>query len=227
MIEREMHPVLRIITGIFRTAELGLSLVVHGFFFILIFMVLIAAISSDKPTVEKESALFLALRAEGLRAGGALPEAHSVGLKVRRSYHDREGQPLDLSTRGVPLGTLVFVKITVENTGHSVTNLAIVDHLPGGFEIENPRLGREDPASEALVSKPFDAEYIDMRDERIAAFGELSVGKTVEFAYAVRAVSAGVFRAAPATAEAMYRPAQRGRTGVKTVRIQEPWDPAP
>ncbi len=85
MIEREMHPVLRIITGIFRTAELGLSLVVHGFFFILIFMVLIAAISSDKPTVEKESALFLAPSGSIVEQKSSDPASDIVGKLLGRS----------------------------------------------------------------------------------------------------------------------------------------------
>ncbi len=82
-----------------------------------------------------------------------------------------------------------------------------------GWEIENPRLGRGHLPDWARSDKVWTLDYLDMRDDRLNAFGMVPRGETRTVTYAVRAVTAGTFAVPAARAEAMYDPEVWGRTG--------------
>ena len=152
---------------------------------------------------------------DDLRMGGS-------GLKLDRSWLTSAGEPLDLSKH--TLGDRIFVRVDITNTGRStVSNVAVVDALPAGWEIENPRLGEGARPDWAQSMRTWNVEHMNVRDDRVEAFGRIRGGRTVTLLYAVRAVTSGTFHAPDVQAEAMYDPEVWARQPGREVTIQGPW----
>ncbi|GAA4407646.1 alpha-2-macroglobulin family protein [Nibrella viscosa] len=151
-------------------------------------------------------------QSEGVPASGKIPEQDN-GLRVRRTYLSRNGQPLS----SVRQNDLVVVKITLSSTtGLPVDNVVITDLLPAGFEIENPRL--TEPRDMPWIEKPTKPEHFDVRDDRINFYTDAG-GSEQAFYYLVRAVSKGSFVVGPVSADAMYNPELRSYNGAGTVKV--------
>ena len=99
----------------------------------------------------------------------------------------------------------------------------IVDLLPAGFEIENPRIGdgrsTEDVAQQLGLTA---VDHVEMRDDRFVAAIDLN-GSYREFAvaYLVRAVTPGTFTLPAAFVEDMYMPQHHARTAMGQITIHE------
>ena len=97
---------------------------------------------------------------------------------------------------------LVVVAVTISTTDNSnIENVAITDILPAGFEIENPRT-KEIPGMD-WIKDGSSPTALDVRDDRIHLFVDLGTNKQ-SYYYAVRAVSPGLYRMGPVSADAMY-----------------------
>jgi uncharacterized protein YfaS (alpha-2-macroglobulin family) len=167
--------------------------------------------------------LFLVVSSEGVREK---PEVRygGNGLSVKRTYRTLDGAAVDPRSRETPLAGLLFVEIDVRNTsGERIQNVALVDRIPAGWEIENPRLGRGGPASWVSPDDLWKADFLDVRDDKLAVFGSLDRGETRKVVYAVRAVTAGQFTLPPVEAEAMYDPRLWAREAGGTVKVTSPW----
>jgi uncharacterized repeat protein (TIGR01451 family) len=153
---------------------------------------------SDAPA---EKGTYLYVKATGYTK---MPPPSRSPLSIQRTFYKRDGSSMDAS--GIKQGDTVFVELTVQNTGEStVKNIAIVDRVPAGFEIENPRLGKSEDLQ--WMKDAFKAEYQDLRDDRLQVFGDLAAGSTQYIYYSARAVTKGQFTAPAAFVEAMYDPA--------------------
>jgi uncharacterized protein YfaS (alpha-2-macroglobulin family) len=96
-------------------------------------------------------------------------------------------------------------------------NLVVVDMLPAGFEIENPRLTRNLPQLEA--GSGVGPSYTDIRDDRIVlAFDRIMQG-THHYHYVVRAVTPGTFQYPAAAAECMYDAQIHGASAPATITV--------
>ena len=167
--------------------------------------------------------MWLVTSSEGVRAGAEY-KVGGQGLAVRRVYRDLAGDEIDLEQGELKLGDLVFVEVTIENTsGTTIQNIALVDRLPAGFEIENPRLGRSTPASWIDAAELWPTDFMNMRDDRITAFGALAPRTARKVVYTVRAVTSGKFALPPVEAEAMYDPAVWARAKGGTAVIGGLW----
>jgi uncharacterized protein YfaS (alpha-2-macroglobulin family) len=168
--------------------------------------------------------LYLLVSSEGVRQK---PEVQygGKGLILSRTWRTLDGTEVDPRTEETPLAGLLFVELTVTNqTGEDVQNVALVDRIPAGFEIENPRLGRGTTPEWAGDSEElWKADYMDVRDHELAVFGKIPARGSRKVIYAVRAVTAGTFTLPPAEAEAMYDPATWAREQGGTVKIGGPW----
>ncbi len=129
----------------------------------------------------------------------------SQGLKVERTYRDATGKELNLTN--VPQGSLAVITLTLSATKDNVRNIMLVDVLPSGFEIDNPRLSSRGQL-EFDPSISLSPQYQDIRDDRILIFCDAIEG-TQTFSYSVRAVTPGRFTIPNASAEALYDPAVR------------------
>jgi uncharacterized protein YfaS (alpha-2-macroglobulin family) len=178
-----------------------------------------------------EGKLWLILVSEGVRETDGAPYG-GEGLKLERRWLDAAGNEIGgaaaggaSALSGVKLGDLVYVELTLHNTsGERMSNIALVDRIPAGWEIENPRLGRSDATPEWVdEERLWAADHLDLRDDRLEVFGELQKAEIRQVVYAVRAVTAGRFQLPTADAEAMYDPRSWARVHGGTVEVKGPW----
>jgi len=67
------------------------------------------------------------------------------------------------------------------------------------------------------------ADFMNVRDDRLEVFGALDPGERKKVVYGVRAVTSGVFTLPPVEAEAMYDPNIWAREPGGKVEIQGNW----
>ncbi|MEL6347359.1 MAG: MG2 domain-containing protein [Myxococcota bacterium] len=165
--------------------------------------------------------LFLHVTTDGVRARESLPTGGS-GLALTRTYLNGAGQAMDPGEHA--LGDLIYARVTIKNTTRSrIQNIAMVDRIPAGWEIENPRLGRGELPDWADNISMWDKEHMNLRDDRLEVFGALEAGAERSVIYAVRAVTAGAFVQPDVSAEAMYDPRQWARESGGDIQITGPW----
>lgn len=150
---------------------------------------------------------------KGLNESGKFLE-EDKGLKVRRTFFDREGKPLNPAT--LSQNDQVVVRVSVQSDGMEVSNVAITDMLPAGWEVENPRFHELD-ASKWIKDASL-ADHIDYRDDRINFF-VTAKAKEQYYYYVARAVSKGTFQMGPISADAMYDGSYHSYHGARKVTV--------
>jgi alpha-2-macroglobulin len=167
--------------------------------------------------------MWLVITSEGVRPSGEY-KVGGNGLSVKRTYRDADGREIDVSKGTLELGELLFVELEVGNTsGQLIQNIALVDRLPAGFEVENPRLGRGLQADWVEANEQWALDFMNMRDDRLEAFGMLRAGEKKKVVYTVRAVTSGTYTVPPVDVEAMYDPTLWARAKGGTAIIGGPW----
>ncbi|WP_447868685.1 alpha-2-macroglobulin family protein [Rahnella aceris] len=143
-------------------------------------------------------------------------KAISRGLEITRDYTDEKGN----AVTQVTLGQKIDVHLKVRaNSQEGQDNLAIVDLLPGGFEVvqqtpPEPESDSSDENSEAEASASWQSplaasgstwapDYSDIREDRVVIYGSASTD-VQEFVYQIKATNTGSFVIPPAYGEAMY-----------------------
>ncbi|MCR6719970.1 MAG: hypothetical protein NVV59_06635 [Chitinophagaceae bacterium] len=166
--------------------------------------------------VKGNGSLYYFWQAEGISSTGSFVEEDSY-LKVRRRFFNRFGQSIEGNK--FKQNDLVIVQVTIERSFSSkIENVVITDLLPAGFEIENPRT-KEIPGMD-WIKDAYTPTALDVRDDRIHLFVDLHTNKQVYY-YAVRAVSPGLFKMGPVSADAMYNGEYHSYHGAGAVRIEE------
>jgi alpha-2-macroglobulin len=152
--------------------------------------------------------------AEGISTGGNYKEEDNF-IRVRRNFFDRYGHPV--SSNSFHQNDLIIVALTLENAySNKIENVVITDLLPAGFEIENART-KELPGMD-WIKNASTPTAIDVRDDRIHFFVDAGSKKQTYY-YAVRAVSTGIFRQGPVSADAMYNGAIHSYNGAAIIKI--------
>ena len=133
------------------------------------------------------------------------PAPVSSDLAVGREWFDSSGKPISLSSGPVRLkqGERVTVKLSLRSN-RQVADLVVSDLLPGGMEVENPRLKTSSAGASGEDSSKW-GMYIDQREDRLLVFFDQVSGLTT-YSYTMRAVSKGSFVLPPLAAEGMYAP---------------------
>lgn len=153
---------------------------------------------------------------EGISQSGSFKQEDSF-MQVRKAFFDRNGKQITNNT--FKQNDLIIVRIALQSLdGRTIPNVAITDMLPAGFEIENPRLMSEREFTWIQKQQPATPDYIDIRDDRINIY---TTAKPAEqyFFYQVRAVSKGIFRLGPVSADAMYNAEYHSYHGAGTVKV--------
>jgi uncharacterized protein YfaS (alpha-2-macroglobulin family) len=159
--------------------------------------------------------LYYSWQAEGISSTGSYTEEDNY-LKVRRTFYDRYGRPITNNT--FRQNDLVIIGITLEKTFNGpIENIVITDLLPAGFEIENART-KELPGME-WIKGAAEPTALDVRDDRIHFFVDAHAPKQTYY-YAVRAVSPGVYRQGPVSADALYNGAYHSYHGAGWIRVE-------
>lgn len=173
----------------------------------------------DRGTSEGE--LFLLITSEGVRQEPDV-EYGGEGLKLTRDYRTRSGD--ELNPKRHRIGDMVYSRITIENTtSETIRNISLVDRIPAGWEIENPRLGGDQLPDWVDTEQAWNVDHMDVRDDQLALFGDLGPGQKATVVYAARATLAGDYRIPPVSAEAMYDADLWARQPGRSLQIQGPW----
>jgi uncharacterized protein YfaS (alpha-2-macroglobulin family) len=137
------------------------------------------------------------------------------GIEVLREYVDLAGKPVST----VAVGAEIEVRLKFRAIGRgSVANVALVDLLPGGFDLVLNETGALRFGTRRLNWTP---EFADRRDDRIVLYG--TVGDTFqEFAYRIKATNSGVFAVPPGYAESMYERSVRARSLGARITVVKP-----
>ncbi|AWV90050.1 alpha-2-macroglobulin family protein [Bradymonas sediminis] len=168
-----------------------------------------------------QSQLYLVVSSEGVRSEPSV-EFGGAGLSVSREYLNEAGEELDGK---VQLGDLVYVRVRLKSkVSRTLENIALVDRLPAGLEIENPNLGHDIRPHWASSHNPWQTDHMNVRDDRLEAFGTIHGAQTVELVYATRATLTGKFHAPSIEAEGMYDPEIWARAAYRELTIAHDWD---
>lgn len=142
---------------------------------------------------------------------------------VERRIYDLDGNPVDPSA--VPINTRLAVVITVRALTDQPGRLMVVDRLPAGLVIDNPRLVRSGDLGGlsflSTIDSPQHAAFHDDRFE-VAVDQTRQGGKELTFAYLARAAVPGSFAHPPASVEDMYRPDRRAITATGRFNVLGP-----
>ncbi|HYF31398.1 MAG TPA: MG2 domain-containing protein [Chitinophagaceae bacterium] len=170
--------------------------------------------TSVEVVTKGEGQLYYFWESEGISVSGDYKEEDSY-IKVRRQFYDRNGRMISGNT--FSQNDLIIVKVTLEKSfSGEIENIVITDLLPAGFEIENPRT-KEIPGMD-WVKESDTPVSLDVRDDRIHLFVDL--GKALQtYYYAVRAVSPGVYKMGPVSADAMYNGEYHSYHGGGTIKV--------
>jgi uncharacterized protein YfaS (alpha-2-macroglobulin family) len=161
-----------------------------------------------------------------------LPEKEiKNSLEILREYVDAKGNPV----KSVKVGDEIEVRLRFRVIGREgVDNAALVDLLPGGFDLvlntapaqqqEGEGEGREGRGEaenrkwrapigiKGTQQRPiWQPDYADLREDRVVLYG--SVSKDIqEFAYRIKATNTGTFVVPPAYGESMYERSVQARS---------------
>jgi len=159
----------------------------------------------------QNTTLYVRLSYSGILPVGEEKELEK-NLNTSVSYKNRNGVLLDLST--VKQGTEIIAEVTVHNTsGEEVSNIALSQIVPSGFEIMNSRY--TDFGSFATNK----ADYIDIRDDRTQFYFGLRSGESRTFTVLLTATYLGTYYFPGIQCEAMYDANYIARTKGQWVAI--------
>ena len=147
--------------------------------------------------------------------------AAAQGYTVERSFHRLDGSVVDPAA-GLRQNDRLVVVLKVTEAKAEAARLLLVDPLPAGLEIDNPKLLDADVLQGlAFAKSDVQPVHTEFRDDRFVAAYDRDPSQSAFFtvAYTVRAVSPGTYVHPGATVEDMYRPARFGRTATGSVTV--------
>jgi uncharacterized protein YfaS (alpha-2-macroglobulin family) len=160
------------------------------------------------------------------------------GMEVLREYSDANGKPLT----EVTMGQEITVRLKFRGLdGRTLGNIALVDLLPGGFELVVPRQAAEttyDEAAEDDTEIDYSArggwqcvictggshptlQYADLREDRVVFYAGIDAN-VQEIHYRIKATNVGEFTTPPAYGEAMYDRMVKGRSAAGRLKVTRP-----
>jgi len=172
-------------------------------------------------------------------------EAIKQGLEVIREYTDADGKPLTRLTMGQEVNVrLKFRGLKARDSKDDyIGNIALVDLLPGGFELVVPTQAAASPFAEASAESsegeaggaaaggwqcqicvgPTQAmlQYADMREDRVVFY--VAANRDVqEIVYRIKATNVGSYTVPPAYGEAMYDRSVIARSTAGKLTVERP-----
>lgn len=150
----------------------------------------------------KVNQLYATLSSNGVPLKDNVTEENkNITLSV--DWFNEDGESIDIST--VKQGSTFYGRYRVFNKSvvSNIDEVAMVQILPSGWEIENTRLSGEVASSWMAGWITGKQEYLDIRDDRIMWFFDL--GKTkLDFVVKINAITNGRYIMPGARCEAMY-----------------------
>lgn len=133
--------------------------------------------------------------------------SQAEGLEIHREYRNRAGR----AVTEAGIGDDLTVVLRVRSTGRPRSNVAVVDMLPGGFEVQTDTVRNQ--------YEDWYAAHKDIREDRVVIYGAFS-DRITEISYGVKVTASGDFVLPSAFAGSMYDRSIQARTapGRFTVR---------
>jgi len=178
--------------------------------------------------------LYATVSVRGIAKSGE-EDTSANGLAVDVAYRDANGQPLDV--RKMTQGDDFIAEITVRNTSRRrLTNLALTQMVPAGWEIRNERMDGGEALGTTTPAEPQrsawwwmpdgsrdatlkQAEYVDIRDDRVMQYFSLRAGDSIAFRTRLNAAYLGRYYLPGLSAEAMYDATQQARLQGQWVEV--------
>jgi hypothetical protein len=159
-----------------------------------------------------------------VNGSSATPEpVASSGFTIERKVYTPDGKEVNFDR--VKQNDRFVVVLNVKEAQAKLGHIVIEDHLPAGFEIENPHLLKgSDLKAFAWLDAKTSPAHTAFRDDRFtAAFSRLDPNNkqpaSYTLAYVIRAVAPGSYTHPGAYVEDMYRPERYARTAPGKVEI--------
>ncbi|MEY2529263.1 MAG: alpha-2-macroglobulin [Verrucomicrobiota bacterium] len=122
------------------------------------------------------------------------------GIEVYRELLDKSNKPVTTTQ----LGEVITVRLHIRSVRPDmITNVALVDLLPGGFEVVSSSLT---PG----VSSIKGVDYVEVREDRAIFYASVPT-ETLEITYQIKSCNRGTFVVPPVFAESMYDRNLKGR----------------
>lgn len=131
----------------------------------------------------------------------AKPMQH--GIEVYREYRDAQGSVVTSASLGSELEVHIQARALANR---HLSNIAIVDLLPGGFEVVRDSV------------KSTDLDYTDVREDRVIFFSSLD-SSTKEIVYRIKAINPGHYALPAIFAESMYDPEVKAYSASGTMTV--------
>ena len=147
-------------------------------------------------------------------------EAIVKGFEILREYTDATGLPVTTVKMGSEVA--VHLKFRAVQDRAAIAQVALVDLLPGGFELVIP--SEQDSAPCFFCSAGSSASnlsYADPREDRVVFYGTLT-SNIQEVIYRIKATNIGTYTIPPAYGEAMYDRSLLARSIAGTISVVQP-----
>jgi hypothetical protein len=150
-------------------------------------------------------------------------EAIVKGFEILREYTDATGHPIAQIEMGEQVD--VHLKFRAVQEHASIAAVALVDLLPGGFELVIPS-GNSESGPCSFCTGAGDAtaatlSYADPREDRVVFYGTLT-SDVQEVVYRIKATNIGTYTIPPAYGEAMYDRSLVARSIAGKIEVVKP-----
>ncbi|HHS50548.1 MAG TPA: alpha-2-macroglobulin family protein, partial [candidate division Zixibacteria bacterium] len=140
----------------------------------------------------------------------------NLALDVR--WLDEDGSVI--SPVSLPQNKIFWGHFRVRNPSNiNLEQVALVQVLPSGWEIENIRLSGENYPDWTRGYSLSREDYFDLRDDRAMWFFNLRGGQTLDFMLKLNTVTVGKFRLPPTQVEVMYDDRYQAREAGRGVEV--------
>jgi uncharacterized protein YfaS (alpha-2-macroglobulin family) len=151
----------------------------------------------------KINQLYATLASNGVPLTDNTPDQNK-NINMQVSWFNEDGEPIDISN--VKQGQTIYGNYKIRNTSviPMIDEVALVQLLPSGWEIENTRLSNEVMPGWMQNWNTGNEEYLDIRDDRIMWFFDLRDKRALDFVVKINVITKGTFELPGARCEAMY-----------------------
>lgn len=173
----------------------------------------------DKVTFKSTSSikeLFVTLNWSGIPMKSETGDKFE-GIKLKNVWKDKNGNII--SPQNLKRGEIFTQYITVTNlSDKNLKNVALVQILPSGWEIENERIN-PDKLEKKKTKNSISINYTDIRDDRKMWFFNLRKNKSVTVQVKLRTVTVGEFFMPATYCEVMYDNRYQARKAGMKVKV--------
>lgn len=171
------------------------------------FMMAKVPLEEREVTIESKAPLFYQLVQSGYDKKPH-DTSFAKGIEIFKEYVDKNGTVVQEVNQGDELEVRIKVRATEKSY---ISNVVLVDLLPGGFEVLRESVPRD--------NNGWRSDYVDIREDRVVFYAGFS-NRLTELRYKVKATAAGTFIVPSASAASMYDPDILSHTAASKIRVK-------